>query len=70
MKNKKLIIKIKTDSFTYEDGSLSILVDEDSVIEAIPNGVYLGFNWFKPLSLTTIRKLFLNKFNTVTGENT
>lgn len=54
---RKLLLKIETDEFTYNNGEVVISVSDSSEIKLIPNGSYMGFNWYKPLSLTAIKEL-------------
>jgi hypothetical protein len=57
-----LVIKIKTNSYSYKDGYLTISMSDNEEIELIPNGIYKGFNWFKPFSLGILKDLVLERF--------
>lgn len=59
---RDLIIKIKTNSYSYKDGYLTISMNDNEEIQLVPNGIYQGFNWFKPLSLGVLKDFVLERF--------
>jgi hypothetical protein len=59
---RDLLIKIKTDEYSHSNGELLIYVKDTEEIKLIPNGIYQGFSWFKPLSLGSLKALVLERF--------
>jgi hypothetical protein len=58
----RLILEFDSDKVTIVDGKVTVEIDDYSEIRLIPNGIYKGINWFKPLTLTTVKDLVLEKF--------
>ena len=53
--SRELIIEFECADFKFENGKLIATIEDDSEINLIPNGIYLGYNFFKPFSLGTLR---------------
>jgi hypothetical protein len=59
-------IQIKTESFSFENGILTIELDCDEKIMLPPKqGIFNGFNWFSPISLGRVKDLMNEAFNSI-----
>jgi hypothetical protein len=58
VKKHHLVIRVEASAFRYDGKFITISVPTDSELKIVPNGTFQGFNWFKPLSVGTIRDMF------------